>query len=254
MPVLGVEAFGKAVPANARFIDGGWRNNGNERDADQLDAGRCKRVVVGKRAATHKSQRKALFTVAEEIPPTQRIGLVELMIDFDNPAVDIIGKRSRENRIERLLRLSDRRCNARVVLRSDAGTSAVRSWPAFARGQKTRNDRVNATRGGVIGDVGRGWDAGRCGLRAHLADPLVVNEEEGLVLDDGAAEGPAKLIVVEWILRQRGVVEEVPGVQRIVAEKFGYGAVILIGAALGYDIHHGAGAAPVLGFEVGGHV
>src|ERR1700741_5084565 len=120
------------------------------------------------------------------------------MIDFDNSAIDIVRKWSCQDGVKTT--------RGRAI---EAGTLAVRSRPAFARGQKIGDDRVNAARRGVIDNVCRGRDAGRRGLRAHFAEPLVIDEEEGLVLDDGAAKRPAKLIVVKWILRQRRVVKKI---------------------------------------------
>ena len=76
-----------------------------------------------------------------------------------------------------------------------------------------------------------------------LAQPLVGEEEERLVLHQRAAGGEAELVAAEG--RLPGV-EEVPGVQRVVAEVLEGGAVEHVAAGAGDDVEDAARRAPVL--------
>ena len=87
--------------------------------------------------------------------------------------------------------------------------------------------------GGIHGDGARREPSlarGRGGNRGHggdpfvQADPLVVGEEEGLVLPDRRPQGGAELVAGQGRLRG-GLVEVVARVQRVVAEELVAGAV-----------------------------
>jgi hypothetical protein len=76
-----------------------------------------------------------------------------------------------------------------------------------------------------------------------LADPvaLVIEEVERLVFDDRAAHCAAELMLAEIGLRPSGaVVEEVVGVERVVAEEFEDAAVRLVGARLDLQVDDAA--------------
>ena len=82
---------------------------------------------------------------------------------------------------------------------------------------------------------------------AAVAESLVGAENEQLVLDDRAAGGDAELILLQ---SGNSRLEEVAGVEAVVAQKLPRRSVELVGAGFG---HHGdlrAGVAPVLGREV----
>src|SRR6478609_9014708 len=85
---------------------------------------------------------------------------------------------------------------------------------------------------------------------------LVADEEEGLVLRDRAAGGPAELVVAGLGLLagvQRGVTEpHRPGLQVLVAEALETGSVECIGAALGPQVDRGSAGQPLLGAHAAG--
>ena len=86
------------------------------------------------------------------------------------------------------------------------------------------------------------------------ARALVIDEEERPVLDEGAAQVAAELVLVVGRLRlARPLREEVVRVQRVVAEVVVGGAVELVGARLGGDADGGARRASVLGRVGRGH-
>ena len=70
---------------------------------------------------------------------------------------------------------------------------------------------------------------------------LVVAEEERLVLEHRAAEGAAELVLLEVRLGAAGaVVEEVVGVEGVVAEELEGAAVELVGARLDLQVDDAA--------------
>ena len=79
------------------------------------------------------------------------------------------------------------------------------------------------------------------------AGPVVVAEEEHLVLDDGAAGGYAELVAPQRGDRLARGQKEVAGVELVVAQKFPRRAVKLVGAGLGDDIDDRAAARAELG-------
>jgi hypothetical protein len=105
---------------------------------------------------------------------------------------------------------------------------------------------------GALALLGIGQGDGGELVVENLADAFVVGEEEGLVFEDGAAEGGAELVTDELGLGvgdgfdgancvEDGVAEVVPGL-----------AVELVGAAAGGDVDDAAGLAAVLGGVVAG--
>ena len=92
------------------------------------------------------------------------------------------------------------------------------------------------------------------GLVRVLLRPLDGAEEVRLVEDDRAAERAAELIApIVGLLDVGDLLAERARVQRLVAEQREGAAVIVVGAALGDDVHHAAVAAAVLGLEALGH-
>src|SRR5882762_7350163 len=92
MAVLREESFGETVPADAGFIDSRGGENGNERNTNQLYARGSKRVVARQSTPTNERKWKALLTIAQEIAPGQHVVLIEVVIDLDDAAVDVVGK------------------------------------------------------------------------------------------------------------------------------------------------------------------
>ena len=83
-----------------------------------------------------------------------------------------------------------------------------------------------------------------------MAQALVVDEEEGFVLLDGAPQRAAELIPREGRLLA-GDVELVRGVQGAVADKFVGRSVQVVGARLGDRVDRRAGAAELRAVGVG---
>ncbi len=99
--------------------------------------------------------------------------------------------------------------------------------------------------------VGAGDDID-LGFRDAEAKAFVGEEEEELVLDDGAANDAAEVILLFGVageLRNGVVIEPVVGIEDIVAEVFEGGAVEAVGAAARDDGELGTGGAAVLGVE-----
>src|SRR5262249_36911385 len=90
VPVLRVEPFCEAVPPDAHFVERRGTQNGDERDGNELHASRGERVVGGKSSAADQSQRETLFTVAQEIAPGKSVVLIELVVDLDDAAIDVV--------------------------------------------------------------------------------------------------------------------------------------------------------------------
>ncbi len=84
-----------------------------------------------------------------------------------------------------------------------------------------------------------------------LAKALVAEKEEGLVLEEGAAECAAEVVTIELVLARGFAIEEVAGVEVVVAEVVEGLAVDLVGAGAGGDVDDGAGGAAELGAEGG---
>ena len=91
------------------------------------------------------------------------------------------------------------------------------------------------------------------GLRIAHAPSLVVHEEEGLVVPDGAAQRPAELVLAKGRLGAAElVVEQIIGVELVIAQKLEPAAVELIRAGLDLDIHDAAvGPAELRGVRAG---
>ena len=83
-----------------------------------------------------------------------------------------------------------------------------------------------------------------CGSRLAEAQALIVSEKEHFVLDDGPAEGKAKLVL---LVRLLSGIEPVQRVELLVAHEFEKIAVKLIGAGFDDGVHDGAVAAAEFG-------
>ena len=79
-----------------------------------------------------------------------------------------------------------------------------------------------------------------------VAHSFVGEEKECTVLPDGAAKGGAELVASE---RRLGLIEEVAGVKRIIAEELEHLAMKLIAARARGDVDDRARVAPVFGAE-----
>ena len=123
-------------------------------------------------------------------------------------------------------------------------------------GNRSSADKASLGDGLGIGDLGwRGNQEGK--VRGHaLALAFVGSEEKRFVLDDGPAEREAELVVAECALADvvsrliDGAVEEVAGVEQIVAHEREDGAMKLVGAGPGDDVDHGSGVTAVFGGEI----
>ena len=99
----------------------------------------------------------------------------------------------------------------------------------------------------VLLELGR-RNGHHAGSRQRIAQSLGIEEEDGLVLEDGSAEGSRVLIGHGTPARRpNGVVEEIVGVQYGVVVVLGQVAVKLVGAGLGHEVHLHARHAAVLG-------
>src|ERR1700758_593515 len=77
---------------------------------------------------------------------------------------------------------------------------------------------------------------------AALAYSLIVGEEEQLVLDDRSADRATELVIFERVLRLKGILEEVPRIQGLVAEIFVERAAEPVRAAFGNSDNYAAAA------------
>ena len=105
---------------------------------------------------------------------------------------------------------------------------------------------------GQLGEIARPHGhrrhGGEEGLPQPLAVPLVVGEEERPVPEQRAAERAAELVLLEVRLGAAGaVVEEVVGVERVVAVELEAAAVRDVGARLDLQVHDAAERAAELG-------
>src|SRR5262245_12400231 len=82
-----------------------------------------------------------------------------------------------------------------------------------------------------------------------MPQSFVGDEEKGLVPDDRAAKIAAKKIALEWRRMTRRELEEVAGIQRVIAEEFEQLAMKSVGTGASCDVNDGAGALPIFGAE-----
>ena len=99
----------------------------------------------------------------------------------------------------------------------------------------------------ITGPLGRRGHVGHLGDALGGARALVVGEEEQPVAADGPAHRPAKLVAA--VVRGRLVArrEEIPRVERSVAEEAVAGSVKAVGARLQHDVHLAGAVSPDLG-------
>src|ERR1035441_7474858 len=99
----------------------------------------------------------------------------------------------------------------------------------------------------VLLELGR-WNGHHAGSRQRVAQALGIDEENGLVLEDGSAQG-SRVLVGDGTSARRvgGVIEEIVGVEYGVVVILGQVAVKLVGAGLGHEVHLYARHAAVLG-------
>src|SRR5512146_1292338 len=86
--------------------------------------------------------------------------------------------------------------------------------------------------GKIAAALGHGRNNGQIRLRLADAGALVIAKKEGSVPDNGAAESPAKLVLLERGNRQGGVVEVILCVHGGVAQELKGAAMELIAARL----------------------
>ena len=87
---------------------------------------------------------------------------------------------------------------------------------------------------------------------SDLADPFVIDEEEGLVFYNRASKGPPELVAVKWCDCRRRV-EEVFRIQALITEKPVGIAVKTIGPLLQHRVNYRARSPPVFRRVVCGH-
>src|SRR5215469_11132720 len=93
----------------------------------------------------------------------------------------------------------------------------------------------------------------RIGFKEGLSLSFITGEPEQLVSLYGTADGEPILVAMELGLFQSVLLVEVSvGVERVIAVKFENGAVVLVGAGLGYHTDDSAGVAAVLRGVVAG--
>ena len=234
------EPFSKAVPAEPGLVDDRRVHRADVRDRHQLYARRHRGVVSGQEAAAGQSKRKALIGVADVVATGEQVVAVNILIELDDRAIHTVGERRRHDRIGAAIGVAIHR-------RIGGGR------PRLTRTQQILNHRIDSAGRGIRRDVGGGRNAREAALGALFAHGLVIDEEKGLVFLQGAAQGAAKLVVVERLLRAVGLsVEVISRIQHRVAKEFQPGPVPIIGAAFGDDVDHRASATAVFGLEVGG--
>src|SRR4029077_3596440 len=90
-----------------------------------------------------------------------------------------------------------------------------------------------------------------------LVETFVGQEEEYFVLNDGAAEVCAEIIALEGSLGQQRArcvladIEEVSGIEIVIAEEFKQFAVVFIRPGTGGQVDDGAGVPAILRWERG---
>src|SRR5882762_5830769 len=101
-----------------------------------------------------------------------------------------------------------------------------------------------------------GCDLSLCRDASQGNDPyilllaFVIQEEECFILQDGAANRTAKLIVVKWRFGVVGGIEEIPRVEGVIAEILKCAAVDLVGSTPRHDVDHRAAVSSVLCLKV----
>ena len=242
-PVLRKESLGKANPAHTRFVNDIRREHGDVGNGDQLNARRGEGVEPGHQAAADQRKRVALFAVAKVVATGQKVPAVKIVINLGDGAVHAVAEGRQQGGI-----IADRG----LAGIAQTGARQIGSRPGLAR-ENSGRDRIDAAKGHISGDIRRGRHTGETALSARLPLAFVIHEKEGLVAEDGSAEGAAELIVVERRLAIGFEVEVVTRVENGVPEKLQACPVPLVRAALGDNVDHAAGAAPVFGLEVGKH-
>ena len=99
--------------------------------------------------------------------------------------------------------------------------------------QQRLNTRYSCSTGSRVRDERR-----RCLVQA-LAESFVIAEEKGLILLDRPAHGSAKLVSPKW--RGIALVEEIRGIQHVIAKKLECRPMPLIGSGLRHNHHLPAG-------------
>src|SRR5467141_1027305 len=90
-PVLREKSFREPVPTKARFVDNRRSDHVHIREGDKLHSRRRDRVKARELSSGRcQRQGKSLGAIAEEIPPCQDMVLVEVVIDLNNRAAQIV--------------------------------------------------------------------------------------------------------------------------------------------------------------------
>src|SRR5208337_4756238 len=111
------------------------------------------------------------------------IVLVEVVINLDDAVVHAIGKRSRDGDIAPTIGVA-----IYIGIR--------RSGPGI-EGEQFLNHGIDSSGGR---DIRRGRNTSRAAFGASFTHTLVVDEEEGAVMDDGSADVAAELVQVKGLL------------------------------------------------------
>ena len=144
------------------------------------------------------------------------------------------------------------RVRLRIKLRQDIARNGVDAGRRDdVAGERLARDRVvdEAVQFGEIpGTHGHRRHSGQERLPEQLAVPLVVGEKEGPIAEQRTTERAAELVLLEVRLGAAGaVVEEVVGVERVVAVELESAPAHDVGARLDLQIHHAAERAAELG-------
>src|SRR6267142_2445832 len=89
-----------------------------------------------------------------------------------------------------------------------------------------------------------GRHCGHSGDAFRLSNTFIVREEKSTVLDNGAANRGSELVPLKR--GDCGSIEEIPGVQCAVPEKFVYASVQAVGSRTGDGIDDASGSLAVL--------
>src|SRR5882724_156227 len=187
--VLREKTLREPIPTIAQLIHHPGADRMYIGDRNQLHSGWRDRIEAGKLpSGSSQGQGKRLRAVPKEIAPRKNIVLIETVVDLANHAAEVVGGGSSERGIWTI--------RTTCVGRVDAGNIRRRPW-IMLRNQICDDwvARIIRTQGAARTRALR--HAGES-YRAHgLTLPLIVEEEECLVLHNRTAERTAELVIVE---------------------------------------------------------
>src|SRR6266850_1105460 len=201
------------------------------------------RVLESKQAAPGSIVARAaeswqqLLGVLESKPAEHGIGIRKPVIDF---ACDVI-------LICSIYPLTDE------LSRPIGAIGLVREWINCQIRQNLRIDRNGCTLDNSVACL-HSRDVEACGHAARLPHSFVVSEKECPVCDNRTTKGKAELIPSKFRLAAGLLpVEEVPGIEVVITQKFKYGTMEVIRARLGNGAHDGSRVFSIFGVICIGH-